>query len=267
MSMQEVGEQLFHDRGLVDGDDVISVFNDLDARLGQSLAETGCHLRPIVDRFVSADHYEDRNLGSREWPQVATRWPNRPDKRQFGLQIGRRHHADNRVGIALFPAQALFPLLPRKDPVVSVAVEKRSVTVLYQPSTHLLGQAGVGAGVIDEHVRHDCLPRPDGCRIENVLIRRTDSKRVINYLNLRKPALGVQRRQRLPRPGRLQEKSASQARARLLRLTCARLGTHRRRATAPRRVRLSVLDHGGEPSSRQADEPLDERLRDGEMDC
>ena len=32
-------------------------------------------------------------------------------------------------------------------------------------------------------------------------------------------------------------------------------------------VRLSVLDHGGEPSSRQADELFDERLRDGEMDC
>jgi len=48
---------------LVDGDDVISVFNDLDARLGQSLAETGCHLRPIVDRFISADDHEDRNPG------------------------------------------------------------------------------------------------------------------------------------------------------------------------------------------------------------
>ena len=35
-------------------------------------------------------------------------------------------------------------------------------------------------------------------------------------------------------------------------------------------VRLSVLDHGGEPSSRRAakaDELLNERLRDGEMDC
>jgi len=32
-------------------------------------------------------------------------------------------------------------------------------------------------------------------------------------------------------------------------------------------VRLSVLDHGGEPSSRQADELLNVRLRDGEMDC
>jgi len=32
-------------------------------------------------------------------------------------------------------------------------------------------------------------------------------------------------------------------------------------------VRLSVLDHGGEPSSRQVDELLNERLRDGEMDC
>ncbi len=62
--MQEVGKQLFHDLGLVDGDDVISVVNDLDARLGQSLAETGCHLRPIVERFVSADDHEDRNLGS-----------------------------------------------------------------------------------------------------------------------------------------------------------------------------------------------------------
>ena len=62
--MQEVGKQLFHDLGLVDGDEVISVVNDLDARLGQLLAETGCHLRPIVDRFISADHHEDRNLGS-----------------------------------------------------------------------------------------------------------------------------------------------------------------------------------------------------------
>ena len=62
--MQEVGEQLLHDLGLVDGDDVISVFNDLDARLGQSLAETGCHLRPIVDRFISADDHENRNPGS-----------------------------------------------------------------------------------------------------------------------------------------------------------------------------------------------------------
>ena len=61
--MQEVGEQLLHDLGLVDGDDVISVFNDLDARLGQSLAETACHLRPIVDRFISADDHEDRNPG------------------------------------------------------------------------------------------------------------------------------------------------------------------------------------------------------------
>ena len=63
VSMQEVGEQLLHDLGLVDGDDVISVFNDLDARLGQSLAETGCQLRPIVDRFISADDHEDRIPG------------------------------------------------------------------------------------------------------------------------------------------------------------------------------------------------------------
>ena len=76
--MQEVGKQLFHDLGLVDGDEVISVVNDLDACVGQLLAETGCHLRPIVDRFLSADHHEDRNLGSCEWTQVATRWSNGP---------------------------------------------------------------------------------------------------------------------------------------------------------------------------------------------
>jgi hypothetical protein len=57
-SIQEVGKQLFHDLGLVDGDDVISVVNDLDARVGQLLAESGCHLgpswtdsfRPIITR-------------------------------------------------------------------------------------------------------------------------------------------------------------------------------------------------------------------------
>jgi hypothetical protein len=32
-------------------------------------------------------------------------------------------------------------------------------------------------------------------------------------------------------------------------------------------VRRSIRDHGGEPSGRQAGELLDERLRDGEMDC
>ena len=32
-------------------------------------------------------------------------------------------------------------------------------------------------------------------------------------------------------------------------------------------VRRSIRDHGGEPSNRQAGELLDERLRDGEMDC
>src|SRR6476619_2290367 len=143
---------------------------------------------------------------------------------------------------------------------------KRSVTVLYQPSTHLLGQAGVGAGVTDEHVRCDCLPRPYGYRIDNVLMRRTDSKRVINYLNLRKPALGVQRRQRLPRPGRLQEKSASQALARLLRLTCARLGTHRRRATAPRRgeaVGSRPRRRAVEPPGRRTAQRAATRRRDG----
>ena len=64
LMLQEVGKQLFHDLGLVDGDDVISVVNDLDARLGQLLAETGCHLRPIVERFISTDDHEDRNPGS-----------------------------------------------------------------------------------------------------------------------------------------------------------------------------------------------------------
>jgi hypothetical protein len=54
-SMQEVGKQLFHDLGLVNGDEVIGIVDDLDARLGQPLAETDCHLRPIVERFVSAD--------------------------------------------------------------------------------------------------------------------------------------------------------------------------------------------------------------------
>ncbi len=78
MSMQEVGKQLLHDLGLVDGDDVISVVNDLDARLGQSPAETGCHLRPIVDRFISTDDHENRNPGRREPTQVAPRRPNGP---------------------------------------------------------------------------------------------------------------------------------------------------------------------------------------------
>ena len=32
-------------------------------------------------------------------------------------------------------------------------------------------------------------------------------------------------------------------------------------------VRRSIRDHGGEPSSRQRYELLDEWLRDGEMDC
>ena len=54
-SMQEVGKQLFHDLGLVNGDEVIGIVDDLDARLGQPLAETDCRLRPIVERFVSAD--------------------------------------------------------------------------------------------------------------------------------------------------------------------------------------------------------------------
>ena len=32
-------------------------------------------------------------------------------------------------------------------------------------------------------------------------------------------------------------------------------------------VRAAIRDEGGEPSSRQVDELLDERLRDGEIDC
>ena len=90
--MQEVGEQLFHDLGLVDGDDVISVVNDLDARLGQLLAETGCHLRPIVEPFVSADDDEHRNPGGRKRPQVAACRSNVPDKRDF-----EAHHANNEL--------------------------------------------------------------------------------------------------------------------------------------------------------------------------
>ena len=35
----------------------------------------------------------------------------------------------------------------------------------------------------------------------------------------------------------------------------------------PAAVRWSIREQGGEPSSRQVDELLDERLRDGEMDC
>ena len=31
--------------------------------------------------------------------------------------------------------------------------------------------------------------------------------------------------------------------------------------------RRSIREQGGQPSSRQVDELLDERLRDGEMDC
>jgi hypothetical protein len=65
-SLQEVGEQLFHDLGLVDGDDVVGVVDDLDARAGKSLSETDCHLRPIVERFVSADDRENRELGRGE---------------------------------------------------------------------------------------------------------------------------------------------------------------------------------------------------------
>ena len=42
---------------------------DLDARLGQLLAETGCHLRPIVEPFISADddeHRWDGGVGTQE---------------------------------------------------------------------------------------------------------------------------------------------------------------------------------------------------------
>ena len=47
--MQDVGKQLFHDLRLVNGDEVIGIVDDLDARLGPPLAETDCHLRPIVE--------------------------------------------------------------------------------------------------------------------------------------------------------------------------------------------------------------------------
>jgi hypothetical protein len=70
--MQEVGKQLFHDLGLVDGDEVISVVNDLDACVGQLLAETGCHLRPIVEPFIAADDDEHRWDGGVGTPGTTT---------------------------------------------------------------------------------------------------------------------------------------------------------------------------------------------------
>ena len=138
-----------------------------------------------------------------------------------------------------------------------VAVQEHLVPVFGQPPMYLLRPADIGAGVTDEHVRHECLPRPGRGRIEKVhpVHRPETSNELPQYGSLGRAAT-----LRPSQPGRLQKRCLPGT-CPIVRLTCAHLGNHRRRATATRRGAASILEQGGEPGSRQVDELLDERLK------
>lgn len=66
--------------------------------------------------------------------------------------------------------------VPGNYAVVLVAVQENLVTAFGQPLTDLLRPTDVGAGVTDEDVRRDCLPRPEGPTEKvNALYRRGTS--------------------------------------------------------------------------------------------